>query len=178
MNNAWAGSTVSSRTGTAGAGWNSRPANLHDNSSGSENILPDIIAVYLGINDSGSGVICNTTFDDDFWAKAGDESYEPQNMDDSYAVMIRKIRSNYPDAVVFCFTLPESKSGAGTKLESFNTAIRAIAEHYGCQIVDLNATPLSTYYSMCTSDNLHPTADGMDIMTETFIDALEAYYGQ
>ncbi len=182
VNNAWAGSTVSARTGLPGAGWNTRPGNLHDNTPddnpGGENINPDVIAVYLGINDSGNGVICNTTFNDAFWAKVEKDGYEPQYMDDSYAVMIRKIRRNYPDAVVFCFTLPESKSGAGTKLEPFNTAIRAVAEHYGCQIVDLNATVLSQYYSSYTSDNLHPTAEGMDIMTETFIDALEAYYGK
>ncbi len=182
VNNAWAGSTVAPKSGEASAGWNTRPDNLHDNTPdnnpGGQSIDPDVIAVYLGINDSGNGVFCDTGFDEQFWAKVEAEDYVPQNMDDSYAVMIRKIRKNYPDAVVFCFTLPESKSGAGTMLAPFNMAIRAVAEHFGCQIVDLNATPLSMYYPLYTSDNLHPTPEGMAIMAETFIDALEAYYGK
>ncbi len=182
VNNAWAGSTVSSRTGEAGAGWNTRANNLHDNTLGNNPdnapIDPDIIVVYLGINDSGNQVPCNGTFTEASWGKIEAEGFIPDViMDDAYALMIYKIRKNYPDAVVFCFTLPDSKSGSGTALEPFNNTIRAVAEHYGCQLVDMNATALSEFYPMYTSDNLHPNHEGMDIMTETFIDALEAYYG-
>ena len=179
VNNSWCSSSVTTLhngVGEASYGWNTRPENLHDNTldnnPGGLPINPDIIAIYMGFNDLRGEVSCQEEITDAQWAKIEAEGYIPPTASDfqlSYALMVCKARRAYPNAQIYLFTHP-----AGSYLErrqSYNLAIKAIAEHYGCHVVDLYNSPISNY--RCFSfDSVHPTAAGMAVMADLFAQEL------
>ena len=94
--------------------------------------------------------------------------------------MISNMVQNYEDADVFLFTL-NARSGMErtvAEMEAFNTVIEETAKTYNCTLVDLyydsgmNFTNTNKY----TGDGLHPNAEGMDLITDVFIDALIEKY--
>ena len=153
VNNSWSGDTVTGR----GIG---RALELDNNAD--EN--PDIIAVYLGIND--------------FRTKVTRENFAA-----GYDNMISGMLEKYPDAQVYLFTLVYTTnvySGVNPDdLVYFNDAIEATAETYGCTLVDLyndsgiSKTTMSTYMG---DGNLHPNYAGMDLITDCFLDVLLEEY--
>ncbi len=177
VNNSYSGSSVTDVRG-AGKAWETRAVNLHDNTldnnEGGVAINPDIIAVYIGINDTWSGTVSTSTvMDDAFWARIESAGYTPASLDfaEAYALMIYKMTVAYPDAEIFLFTLPISPTS------KLNDVIRATAEHYGLGLVELTDTSLAGDSERAyTQDGTHPNAAGMDIITERFIEALEAKY--
>ncbi len=138
----------------------SRALQLHNNN----NVSPDIIAVYLGINDFRTGVTLDAFVT-------------------AYTEMIRGMQEKYSDADIFLFTMAyTTRTNNGIKPESitqYNAAIKAIATELGCTVVDIagehgiNQTNYSTY--MCDGD-LHPNYLGMDLMTERFVEAITEKY--
>lgn len=117
---------------------------------------PDIIVVYMGINDLCNGVDL-TTFSS------------------SYATMISNIKTAYPSADVYvCTLLPEKRNTDLNTYRSFNTAIEAIAEEYSCFVVDFyNDTGITAdNHGVYRVDGIHPTAEGMDILAECLINAI------
>ena len=175
VNNSWSGSSVSDsrnkENGADSAAWNIRCENLHSNTNGIIN--PDIIAFYMGANDFADNYPCNTSFDASYWTKVEENEFVPTTFDEAYAVTIYKITQKYT-ADIFCFTLPQSSrntENAALKA-TYNNAIKAIAEHYGCSIVDLSDTKISTSYKDYTLDGLHPNQEGMDIITGAFLESL------
>lgn len=182
VNNSFSGSWVTD-VRPAAAGCNYRAENLHTDSGEK----PNIIAVYIGINDLGSGSRpCNQTFDDAFFTRVEGGTYTepytsgdytiPTYFDEGYALMISKMKNAYPDADIFCFTLPECRNGKSELLARYNNAIKNIAEHYGLSVVDLHETEFSTNYTANTLDGLHPNIHGMDIITRAFTEALIKKY--
>lgn len=160
VNNSWSGDQVSNK------GMN-RAMQLHDNTGENAGTNPDIIAVYLGINDIKDGVTL-------------------ANFTTNYDTMVSNIKNTYPEADVFLFThIPYYYSSATLKeitnedLEKFNDAIRNIAEEKECYVVDLfndsgiNSTNFKDYMG---DMGLHPNQSGMDAITNTFINALNDKY--
>ena len=137
-----------------------RALQLHNNN----NVTPDIIAVYLGINDFRTGVTL-------------------EEFISTYAEMIRGMKEKYPNADVFLFTMAyTTRTTNGTdpdNISLYNEAIKALAAELGCTIVDIagdngiNQTNYSNY--MCDGD-LHPNYLGMDLMTERFVEAMIEKY--
>ena len=162
VNNSYGGSKVSD---TSGSSQNAltRAQNLHDDTGDNKGTNPDIIAVYMGINDFINGVTS-----EDFTT--------------AYDNMISKIRTTYGDNVkIFVFTLVTygTVGDENTTLLAYNEAIKTIATKYSCVVVDyansgVNSSNLSTY--MQDSGLLHPNAQGMDVISDCFWNALYETY--
>lgn len=179
VNNSWAGANVATNYGNeTKGGCTARAQNLH---SGAVN--PDIIAVYMGINDCG----CLTElgeFEDiaDVW-NGTQYVANTQTFAGAYATMVHKIVSKYSAADVFLFTLPRNDYlWKGTKEEynalqdEYNAMIYKIAKVFGCQVVDLATVVGDNYDAYLLNDGIHPNAAGMDIITAAFETALYTYY--
>lgn len=160
VNNSSAGDAVTWKGPT-------RAKQLHNNIKGHEE-KPDIIAVYIGINDIKDGISLN-----DFKIK--------------YQEMVNNIRLSYEDAEIFLFThIPYTCYNVARsiispeELELFNNVIRDIANNVKkCNIVDLysdSEIKIDNYKTYMGDQGLHPNALGMDKITEAFVNALIKKY--
>ena len=160
VNNSSAGDAVTWKAPT-------RAKQLHNNIKGHEE-KPDIIAVYIGINDIKDGISLN-----DFKIK--------------YQEMVNNIRLSYEDAEIFLFThIPYTCYNVARsiispeELELFNNVIRDIANNVKkCNIVDLYSDSeinIDNYKTYMGDQGLHPNALGMDKITEAFVNALIKKY--
>lgn len=192
VNNSWSGSTVFANTNNQGvnsiAYSSARPVNLHDNTedaafaNGTE---PDIIAVYIGINDFNTNIGNLGNYDQiDFDAlitdNGGSYSYgTPTTITEAYAVMVHRMKTRYTSSDIYLFTmLPNTKKKEYDKLEIFNESIKKIADKYDLTAVDLYKDSGITKDNTSTylRDGLHPNSSGMDKITATFEKALEKNY--
>lgn len=156
VNNSYSGDKVTALGQT-------RCEELHDDTGTNAGTNPDIIAVYLGINDFITNV-------------------DKDTFNNGYDTMIGKIVAKYSSAEIYLFTL--LPNGAYTRSESelieFNNIIKAIAEKYGCNVVDLYANSGITTENMSSYSNdtnyVHPNTLGMDKMTDCFFDVLYNKY--
>lgn len=161
VNNSYSGDTVTGRGQT-------RCEQLHDDTGENAGTNPDVIAVYLGINDFDGGV-ANDTF--------------ASNYDTMIAKIVAKYRNTENDtsADIYLFTLlPNNVRKDNSKLLAYNATIRSVAEKYGCTVVDLYSDSGITVDNMSNytnaSDCLHPNMAGMDKMTECFWNVLYNRY--
>ena len=180
VNNSWAGSNVATNYGNeTKGGCTARAENLHDVNG----VTPDIIAVYMGINDCG----CLTELGEfnsisDIW-DGTQYIGDTEKFATAYATMVHKLTTKYDAADVFLFTLPRNGYlWLGTKAEynalqdEYNKIIYKIAEVFGCQVVDIAASVGEDYSAYLLGDAIHPNAKGMDIITAAFETALYSYY--
>ena len=190
VNNSWAGSQVFGGKTSDGrvipAAYLDRCVNLHDNTlennPGNAPIHPDVIFVYLGINDYnfnrskvGTGAVDYSSL------VSGDETYvTPATFGEAYGIMLHKMRRAYPDAQIFAMTLlPENLYSVDkTAWEQHNTYIRAAAEYYDIPLVDLAENCAITWenYSGYMIDKIHPTTAGMKLISDCIEAELAAYY--
>jgi lysophospholipase L1-like esterase len=139
-------------------------------SLGREGLSPDVIMVYIGTNDWGSGT---RVFADE---RFGTIENETTLFMSAYRIMLEKIKANYPNAEIWCFTLAISKCTArptfsfpyyygGRNITEYCEAIRACAREFGCRVIDLydKAEPYDTI------DCFHPTAEGMKTIADAVI---------
>lgn len=153
VNNSWSGDMVTNH----GVG---RALELDNN----EGTNPDLIAVYLGINDFRTKVTAET------FAQKYDE-------------IIQGMTQKYTAAQVYLFTLvytTDVSSGvAPADVVYFNEIIKDVATKYGCTVVDLyndsGITPETMAANMADGD-LHPNYNGMDKITDCFIRTLIKQY--
>ena len=174
VNNSSSGSKATQTTqdgGTAKSGID-RCTQLH-NDTGSTAVNPDIIAVYLGINDML------------------DTSVTVADFKTAYTTIISTIKTKYTTSDIVVFTLPYIKliNGQTTgfvdveRLTAFNNAIKDVANTYSCTVVDVypdyswTADNWTEYCITNVEDGLgHPNAKGMDLITNAFIDTLYTKY--
>ena len=190
VNNSWAGSQVFGGEASGGrvipAAYLERCVNLHDNTleNNFENkaINPDVIFVYLGINDYnfnrsevGSGEIDYAALLDSNGAYV-----TPESFGEAYGIMLHKMQAAYPDAQIFVMTLlPENMYSVDrTAWEQHNFYIRAAAEYYGIPVVDLATNCAITWdnYSKYMIDKIHPTTEGMKLISDCIEAELQSYY--
>ena len=150
----------------------SRCENLDNN----DGVTPDIIAVYMGIND----LLMKDS--------NADNSYDATQFKTYYTTMITTIKAKYTSAEIVVFTLPnvlnETKGTNtfvdATLLTDFNNAIKEVATEQGCTLVDVASVSWdeTNWTEYCTSGEAygHPLAKGMDLITEAFIDAMYEKY--
>lgn len=136
---------------------------------------PDVIMVFMGINDWGHG----TAPTPEARLHADDPVFSI-----SYGTMLDKLQRNYPDASLWCFTLPVSAWSrnenfvfpyyyAGRHIAEYCEVIRDEAAARGCRVIDLhgNGKPYDTI------DGFHPNVYGMQTLAETILGCLQAEAG-
>lgn len=175
VNNSWSGSRVFNGSGSA---YQTRATELHDDTGENKGTNPDIIAVYIGVNDFNGKIEVGTY-------KKLSEVYTktngyitPSNFSQAYAIMLHKMTQKYNKADIFVFTLPYNGTNKDTAtMDKYNENIRYIANSFGCHIVDL--AEIDGYdYSKYTSDNLHPNEEGMQLIADLFTRTLKGFYGK
>lgn len=187
VNNSSSGSKVVGAGNVTGTvqdqGIGIRPENLHDNTGSNAGTKPDIIAVYMGINDLNAGYSAGSygAIDFDTLIKNDGNSYtyaKPNNFAEGYAIMLHKIKTAYPEAKVFVMNMPLRADRINDNLAAYNDSIAKLAKKYDMNLVNLYTSDISgtIYNSYSVNDNLHPNAAGMDLMTNTFEKALEDKY--
>lgn len=178
LNNSWSGSRVTTTGGEASAGCMSRCQNL--------GTAPDVIIVYMGINDFNNEVALGT------YDGNGDFPTITTTFREAYAIMLNKIMIAYPTSEIWVATLPPcerngdlgapEKNGNGVLLNDFNEAIRNLAKVFGAKILEHAQCGL-TYQNMnlymgdwntSASSGLHPNASGHSLIANNDIRQLDA----
>ena len=173
VNNSWSGSRVLNNNGAA---YQTRCEQLHDDTGVNSGTQPDIIAVYIGINDFDANLTCGTfnQLSDVYDEETG--YITPTTFAQAYAIVMHKLVSKYDNADVFVFTLPPNGTNRNTTLlGDYNEQIEKIAKYFKVQIVDIGNIE-GYQYSAYTSDGLHPNEKGMDLITDMFARSLKAFY--
>lgn len=127
---------------------------------------PDIILIYMGINDFGYGVPVYGT-------DLGHFEY-------AYETMLTRIKQNYPRAWVFCGTLMQGYvSGIlhgrfpfpheEKRIHAYNNVIRSVSRNQQCVLADLAS--LGQRYE--TLDGVHPTAKGHQTIAQCWISRMK-----
>ena len=135
-------------------------------------VSPDIIIVFGGIND----------FSHDYEVGTFDYNSELPSegtitvFSTAYALMLHKIMTKYPNALVYCCTiLPREmpadrvvpiKNGNGDTTATFNVAIRHVAEYFGANVISFDRCGITYYNNEIYTDTLHPYANGHVLMAE------------
>ena len=129
---------------------------------------PDVILIYIGTNDFYRCVKPGS------WDGEGEIPADVRTFREAYATMLRDVKRNYPNARVFCCTLPYSVrtepghpitgcNEIGIPRTEWNAIIRRMADLFDCEVIDLDASGFcrENIYR-CTGDGhgLHPNAEG------------------
>ena len=134
--------------------------------------MPDVIMIFMGTNDWGHGVKPRPSF--------RSEENDVSVFSVAYEAMLTKLRKNYPDAELWCLTLPVAVCTnrenfvfpyyyGKRHIEEYCKVICASAERFGCRVIDL-------YHAQTHPDTLegfHPNADGMKTLADAVIALLE-----
>lgn len=170
VNNSWSGSRVTAMPGRSGlfpSGCSDeRTSGLHIGST-----LPDIIIVFLGFNDWSNGV----PIDSDETRLLSPVHFNA--FEEAYEAMVRKLTTRYPNAAIWCCTLPRTyiskkpsftfpEAFANIHIEEYNNAIRKLQEDFPIKIIDLYSAGCR-YDSM---DGIHPTKQGMQQIADKVIE--------
>lgn len=150
VNNSWSGGNLSGKN-VPWSGVN-RASNLTD----TDGIKPDIVIVFMGMNDLGRGVPVDVFSAD-------------------YKMALSNVKKNNPEAKICCINMPDRAPEVKMRTMEFNKAIEvAVRNIEGCFIADLYSSKLSNDgYYMNTIDGLHPDEDGMRIIAEVVINAIK-----
>ena len=146
VNHSWSGSTVCRLPGCEIQSYGCSDGRT--GALGAEGRTPDVVMVFMGINDLGY-------------------SLDPEAFFADYCRMLQKIRRNYPQTAVWCLTLP-NLSGLGARAAVYNRAIRAAAEQNGCRRIELFCEDAPCE----TMDGYHPTAGGMETIGRLVLEGL------
>ena len=174
VNNSWSGSRVTGMRSDHGlfpAGCSDeRTAGLHRNT-----IRPDVIIVYMGINDWASGAVT------DYYKYLNEElTPKAEAFRWAYSSMIQKLKKNYPGAELWCCTINTTYMSSnqhfqfpyeysGTHIEKYNEIIRNLVQENEINMIDLYRYHLP-YDSI---DGTHPSVRGMDTLAGLVIRAME-----
>ena len=129
-----------------------------NNLSRDDGIQPDLIIIFMGINDLGRNVDISVFSTD-------------------YEYTLMTIKERYPNAFVCCVNLPDRDIVMKKQTELFNAAINNAVEAAGDNffVADLFHNSLNNdYYYMNTVDALHPDEDGMRMIAEVIEEAIRS----
>lgn len=123
-------------------------------------ITPDIVVIYLGINDSG-------TYTLDTYSK-------------SYQNMCSKIEATYPGVQIFVCTLSYETYFTNGYRELYNEWLVEFATEKGYPIIDFSkawdsSTEVKNNWTYL-ADNIHPNEKGMKIMSGIATDVINSYF--
>ncbi len=122
-------------------------------------LYPDIILVTMGTNDW----CFRSPIEGDLQSK--------NNFCYAYDVMLRKLKSKYPESRIVCATLFQKNNAVPDALhpiEEYNTVIKKNAALHECMVADLAQfdDPIETI------DGIHPTYQGMRTLAELWMRCL------
>lgn len=123
-------------------------------------LLPDVILIYMGTNDWL------------FRAPIGGQS--KVHFDYAYAFLLDKLQQKYPHSVIVCSTLFQKDEVAPDALHpisAYNEIIRHTAAASGCFVAELTAADTEPE----TIDGVHPTYQGMQVLSERWIQCMTAF---
>lgn len=137
---------------------------------GTKEYNPDVVMILIGLNDFGSGMKIDPT----------ETKNDLSVFSVAYDTMLKKIKKNYPEAEIWCLTLPygyrsnepEQRpplSRSGHHLSEFCEAIRKCADTNDCQTLDI-FRPEEPYD---TIDGYHPNAEGMKTIANAVFSELQ-----
>ena len=186
INNSWSGSRVTATVSAASSGCVRRCVNLH-----TETLTPDVIIVYMGINDFDHNVPIG------FYNGMENTSTSTMTFREAYALMLKKITTVYPEAEVFVCTLPYSngaktrrrlvtRNKAGETLLNYNSAIKDLAKHFQVGLIDfaecgITSENMHLYlgdYSAETDYGLHPNKYGHALLSDMVVSTLCPHLGR
>ena len=153
VNNSWSGGTLSGISNPDSG------INRVNHLARDDGETPDLIIVFMGINDLGRRV--------DVAVFSAD-----------YEKTLMTIRDKYPHAQVCCVNLPDRDIVVKKQTEVFNSAILAATEAAGDNffVADLFHSRLNNdYYYMNTLDGLHPSENGMEVIAEVVEETLKQH---
>lgn len=157
VNNSFAGSTVSYDRSYEIQSYGCSQERTE--SLGKNGIDPNIIMILMGYNDWGRGKKVHPD---------SENSNDLSIFSVAYKTMLNRIKTKYPEATLWCFTLPVSayskREGyefpyyyGGIHIEEYNEVIRNLSNSENALLIDL--------YNTCepfdTVDGFHPNAQGM-----------------
>ena len=171
---------------------------------GTEEENPDVVMILMGLNDFGMGMklypagnarkkllayqsfSCSPTMQNGEVDSSNFPCDEAGNdfsvFSVAYDTMLKKIKNNYPEAEIWCLTLPcgyrknepdqrPSLVRHGHHLSEYCDVIRACAKENGCVLLDI-FHPEAPYD---TIDDYHPNLDGMKTIADDVLLALERW---
>ena len=180
VNNSYSGSRVyGTEFGTVGA-YVDRSQQLHDDTGSNAGQTPDIIVIFMGTNDMKNaddpGEVSAINYST---LKSASSSYTPSSILEAYALMVYRAQKKYPKAEIYCCTLLpyEDISVAHVQtMEKFNAGVKEIAKNLGVYVADLyndsGLTSQSENFAYHMANTLHPSAYGMDCITNCVVSAL------
>ena len=158
INNSWSGSWVSKlpdREELFPSGCSDeRTSGLHNG-----DVMPDAIIIYMGTNDWLFGALPESSSD---IQRLKDQSFKY-----AYNNMLKKLKSNYPSAEIWCCTLSDSDFcdfpyGNSFGIKPYCDIIIDAAGKNGCNVIDIYS-----HHTMYSSiDGLHPSAEGMETLAQ------------
>ena len=177
VDNSQGGSTIA-------VSYDSRSMQLHNDHT---NKNPDIIFVYMGVNDinrNGTNKPLSEIDFDSLITKNGDSySYKSTtDFSELYAIMVHKMMIKYNSVDIFLLNLPKSPLATASEAKAqyrvnFNEIVKFLSEKYDLGYVDLDATEISTTtQNEYLNDSVHPKKAGMDIMANAVKQSIENYY--
>lgn len=142
----------------------------------SENELPDVVLVEMGMNDYEYGIPLEPAEGETVEWNTYYRYFRP-----SYQMMLWKLKQYFPMADIYCATISYGAFGGNTNhlfaegqhgipLSEYNRVIKECAQEYGCRVVDI-AKEIKHYESV---DGVHPTAAGMCKLAETWEAAIDS----
>ena len=146
---------------------------------GADGSTPDVILVYLGINDLEGGL------EGDRWALTNADMLgtEEGSFEDYYGEILHRVEATYPNAYVFCCTIqPRSEedseevfmNDADLTYEDYNAVIRNVAIQYQCPIIDFGSAWSVEENMENTFDSVHPNLEGMTKMAEAGVAGIQS----
>ncbi|MBQ8497903.1 MAG: hypothetical protein IJ489_10695 [Clostridia bacterium] len=170
VNNSFSGSTVTKRKGYEIESYGC--SDERTSALSRDGVSPDVIMVFIGINDWGCRTKRLPTDDS--------EKDDISIFSVAYKTMLSKLKKNYPQAEIWCFTLPISAWSEKENfvfpyrdgewhIQNYCETIRGCAEAQGCRVIDLYHYPIP--YD--TVDGAHPNAVGMKTLADAVIAQLD-----
>ncbi len=145
-----------------------------------KNAIPDIIFVFLGANDRVvAGDVEEVINNPSKVVNKIDDRHNysnPSNFSEAYYIMLHKIINRFPLAKIILLTQYKDY------VMQYVPIIKKLGEYFGAEIADLSVTELISYNQndMTYFDGIanceHPNQKGMDIISNTVIDALKKMY--
>lgn len=153
VNDSFSGSTVSADLRNEIASYGCSDART--SALGTAEETPDVILLFMGINDRGLGVPLRPS--------CAAEEKDLTVFFVAYSEMLRKLRANAPHAEVWCLTLPlgcldgyAPSEAARQRTNAYSAVIAECAAQNGYRLIDI--CQMEPYESL---DGLHPNAGGM-----------------
>ena len=123
-----------------------------------EQTSPDVIMIFMGYNDWGCGARLRHEGD----------STDISVFEVAYRKMLTRVKESYPEAEVWCFSLPVNEDRAvwyGRHVKEYCEIIKEISKEQKCRLIDL----YSSVRGFETVDDYHPNARGMRTISDAVI---------